>query len=152
MAFYNGYPGGGYYQPPINPPMPDQLTQFRQGLSYQPTAIPQTLQQPSMIWIPGQSAVPSYPVANGCSVPLWDMENPVIYIKSVDMSGVPSVRTLDYTERPTQAKTPLQQAQPQPDAEYVTRAELEALAARVDDLSKKSSKKKEVNADEQPAV
>lgn len=152
MAFYSGYPGGGYYQPPTNPPIPDQLTQFRQGFGYQSTAMTQAPQQPSMIWIPGQSAVSSYPVANGCSVPLWDMENSVIYIKSVDMSGVPSVRTLDYTERPTQSKTPLQQVQPQPTADYVTRDDFNALVARVDAMAKKPNRKKEDAADEQPAV
>lgn len=68
------------------------------------------------------------------------------------MSGVPSVRTLDYTERPTQSKTPLQQVQPHPTADYVTRDDFNALVARVDAMTKKPNKKKEDVADEQPAV
>lgn len=68
------------------------------------------------------------------------------------MSGVPSVRTLDYTERPTQSKTPLQQVQPQPTTDYVTRDDFNALVARVDAMAKKPNKKKEDVADEQPAV
>ena len=68
------------------------------------------------------------------------------------MSGVPSVRTLDYTERPTQSKTPLQQVQPQPTADYVTRDDFNALVARVDAMAKKPNMKKEDAADEQPAV
>ena len=68
------------------------------------------------------------------------------------MSGVPSVRTLDYTERTSQSKTPLQQVQPQPAAEYVTRDDFNALVARVDALAKKPNRKKEDAADEQPAV
>lgn len=122
-----------YYQPsyqPYAPPMMDQLAQLR---AQQPAPNP-------MIWVQGEAAAKSYLVAAGNTVPLWDSENMCIYVKSVDASGVPSMRILDYTERakaaPTQTPTP----------EYVTRAEFEAFAAQF--APKKTAKKAEVPENE----
>ena len=123
-----------YYQPnyqqPYAPPMMDQLAQLR---AQQPAPNP-------MIWVQGEAAATSYLVAAGNTVPLWDSENMCIYVKSVDASGVPSMRILDYTERvkaaPTQTPTP----------EYVTRAEFEAFAAQF--APKKTAKKAEVPENE----
>lgn len=123
-----------YYQPnyqqPYAPPMMDQLAQLR---AQQPAPNP-------MIWVQGEAAAKSYLVAAGNTVPLWDSENMCIYVKSVDASGVPSMRILDYTERakaaPTQTPTP----------EYVTRAEFEAFAAQF--APKKTAKKAEVTENE----
>lgn len=124
-----------YYQPNYQPqsyapPMMDQLAQLR---AQQPAPNP-------MIWVQGEAAAKSYLVAAGNTVPLWDSENMCIYVKSVDASGVPSMRILDYTERakaaPTQTPTP----------EYVTRAEFEAFAAQF--APKKTTKKAEVTENE----
>ena len=74
-----------YYQPnyqPYAPPMMDQLAQLR---AQQPAPNP-------MIWVQGEAAAKSYLVAAGNTVPLWDSENMCIYVKSVDASGVPSMR------------------------------------------------------------
>lgn len=65
-----------------------------------------------------------------------------IYVKSVDASGVPSMRILDYTERakPIPAHAPLAST-----SEYVTREEFDALAAQIAALTpKKTVKKTEV--------
>lgn len=122
-----------YYQPnyqpqPYNPPVMDQLAQLRA----------QNPAQNQMIWVQGEAAAKSYLVAAGNSVPLWDSENPIIYIKSVDYSGIPSMRIIDYTERGKPAPT-------QP-PEYVTRAEFEAFAAQF--APKKTAKKAEVTENE----
>lgn len=72
---------------------------------YQPAYYPQQNQQASqpqnngIIWVQGEAAAKSYPVAPNSSVPLWDSEADVIYIKSADMSGMPSLKILDYTMR-----------------------------------------------------
>lgn len=92
-----------------------------------------------MIWVQGEAAAKSYLVAAGNTVPLWDSENMCIYVKSVDASGVPSMRILDYTERTKPA--PAQQT-----PEYVTRAEFEAFAAQF--TPKKTAKKAEVTENE----
>ena len=86
MAFgYNAPYGQPYYQPP----MMDNLAQMR---AQQPV-------QQGMIWVQGESAGKSYLVAPGNTVPLWDSERQTVYLKSVDASGIPTMRILDYKER-----------------------------------------------------
>lgn len=128
MAYTPYYPG---YQPQYyQPPMMDNLGQLRQQQYQTPQAAPP---QNPMIWVQGEAAARAYLVANGNTVPLWDSENPVVYIKTVDASGMPSMRILDYTERAAAAKTAPAATQAQ-DAEYVKRADYDALAARVEAL------------------
>lgn len=150
----------GQYQPPMSyqpfyqPPMQDQLMQLRQ--QYQPQQPPQPMAQmpqpaQSMIWVQGDAGAKSYLVAAGNTVPLWDSENPCIYIKSVDASGVPSMRVLDYTER-TGARTPAQPIIPA-SGEFVTRREFEAMEARVNALAAAGAEnKKEEHHNAKPTV
>lgn len=147
---YGGYPAaGGYYAPP----MPDQLAQLRgaqmppmqqpmmgqpvMNQPVQPMQPQQTPAQPvnnSMIWVQGEAGAKSFLVANGNTVPLWDSENQTVYIKTVDASGMPSMRVLDYTER-TAAPKVAENAPSAPAVEYVTRADFDALAARYDAIA-----------------
>ena len=94
---YNPYP---YQQPPQNPP--------------------------GIIWVQGEAGAKSYLVAPGTTVQLWDSENQTIYLKSADASGLPSIKTLDYTIRETAPK-------PEP-ASWASREELEALRAEIEKL------------------
>lgn len=94
MAYNNGFPIG--YQPMYYPSMQAQAQ-----------AQPQVQQvNNGIIWVQGESAAKSYPVAPNSSVPLWDSEANVIYIKSADMSGMPSIKVLDYTMRNNDPKSP----------------------------------------------
>ena len=70
--------------------------------TYQPPLYYQPQQSP-MIWVQGPQQVDTYPVQYGGTVVLWDKEQPIIYIKSVDNFGNPSVQILDYTFRKNQA-------------------------------------------------
>lgn len=56
-------------------------------------------QQNSITWVQGENAAKSYPIGAGQSILLMDSENPVLYIKSTDQSGMPSLRIFDYKER-----------------------------------------------------
>lgn len=101
---YNYYQGG-YYPQYQNGAMPDMLNQFK-GQYQQPMMqqMPmQTMAQPTqtndMIWVLSEVEAQSYPVAPNNSVILWDKNNDVVYIKSVNMQGVPSMRVLEYKER-----------------------------------------------------
>lgn len=91
----------------------------------------------------GEAAAKSFPVAPGAIVALWDSEQPVIYVKSADNTGMPTMRIMDYTERAQATRMP----QNVPNAvqqDYVTREEFAALAARVEEYeSKKQGKKTE---------
>lgn len=132
------YPYYGGYQNPYYPaPMPDNLAQLRQ----QPAQTPQT----GMIWIQGETGAKSYMVAPGNTVALWDSENPTIYIKSCDNSGMPSMRIIDYVER-TQKPSPAPAAAPAP--EYVTRQEFDALAAKFEAMATKPAKKNAKEAEQ----
>lgn len=96
-----------YYNPSI--PQDNQNMQIGQPFG-QPVQQPQMqMQQPmpmvqptqtnDMIWVLSEVEAQSFPVAPNNSVILWDKNNDVIYIKSANMQGVPSMRILDYTER-----------------------------------------------------
>lgn len=134
-----GYPAAGYQPGYYTQAVPDQLTQLRlqQGQQLQPMqAQPQmnSMQQPQgesggIIWVQGEAGAKAYLVAPGCTVQLWDSENQTIYLKSADMSGMPSMRVLDYTERGA-SSVQRKEEPPQPDmTQYITRDELESILA-----------------------
>lgn len=130
MAFNNGFPIG-YQQmyPAQNNVYPTQMN------------VPQTQPQPSvqnsLIWIQGEAAAKSYLVAPGNTVPLWDTESQTIYLKSADASGMPSIKTLDYTIREMQSPVNHLSQEPQIDlSKYVTRDELEGILSKLQSVPK----------------
>lgn len=152
MAYPGYYPG---YQQAYGymPPMPDQLTQLRQNQFQQPQMAqpsqpPQPLSNP-IIWVQGEEGAKGYLVSAGNSVMLMDSENSTFYLKSTDTSGMPlPLRIFDYTER-TAAPKAAPAPPSNPDMDYVTRQEFDALTARIEAMTavpvpeKKASKKKE---------
>ena len=93
MAYNPYYPS---YYPNMNP---YQAQQMPLGGSQMPQNAPQTSSN-GINWVQGESAAKSYPVGSGQSVLLMDSEESVMYIKSVDSSGMPQpLRIFDYTER-----------------------------------------------------
>lgn len=114
MAYNNGFPMG-----------------YSQYYQTQPTVVPQTQQAQTngLIWIQGEAAAKSYLVAPGTTVALWDSESQTIYLKSADASGMPSMRTLDYTIREmAQAKNPVS------GPEYATKEDLEKLRQKIAEI------------------
>ena len=89
--------------------------------------------QSSLIWVQGEGAAKSYPVAPNTSVPLFDSEANVVYIKSADASGMPSIKILDYNVRDNSPKT----AEIQPQADFVTHNELADMQKEIDALKAK---------------
>ena len=84
----------------------------------------------SLIWVQGENAAKSFPVEPNTSVPLFDSEANVVYIKSADASGMPSIKILDYTVRDNAPK----QAEIQPQGDFVTHDELAAISKEIDAL------------------
>lgn len=76
------------------------------------------------VWVQGENAGKSYLVSKNREQVLWDSESPVIYIKTVDAFGRPSMVTLDYTIR--------QVEQPQSPESH----EISELKAEFEDLKK----------------
>lgn len=97
MAYYPPYFNRGNYINPMQtaPQMTMQNVPQMEYPQYQ--QMPQ--QTSDMIWVLNESEATAYPVAPNNSVVLWDKNNPVIYVKSVNMQGVPSMRVLDFSER-----------------------------------------------------
>ena len=124
MAYYGGFPAT--YQPMIQAPQ------------YQ--APQQQNQQGGLIWVQGEAAAKSYMVAPGNTVQLWDSEEKIIYLKSADPSGMPSMKILDYTIRGEEKE--------QPAVEYATKEDLNALAEKVKELSRRKKIVREVEDDE----
>ena len=88
--------GGQPFSQPIQQPQQMPVQQ-----PIQPIQMAQTTPMPSndMLWVLNETEATSYPVAPNNSVTLWDKNKDTVYIKSVNMQGVPSMRILDYTER-----------------------------------------------------
>ena len=92
----------GYYNPSIPQEMQSaQQMPMQQPQQMQPNPIqmPMNQQYNDMIWVLSEIEAQSFPVAPNNSVTLWDKNKDTVYIKSVNMQGVPSIRILDYTER-----------------------------------------------------
>lgn len=112
-------------------------------MQMQPTQM-QTQQADSggIIWVQGEAGAKAYLVAPGNTVQLWDSESQTIYLKSADMSGMPSMRILDYTERNT--AQPPKPKEPQIDlTQFITRDELENILAERLKRPAKAAKVKE---------
>ena len=123
MAVYTppfyGQPFGGYGLP--------QMPQMQQPMI--PQQPQQTSSQSGINWVLGIAGATAYPVAPGNTVPLWDSESQVIYLKSADNTGKQSMDIIDYTIRPKNGKpVPIQTAE---DDKYATVQQLESLIARV---------------------
>lgn len=145
MAFYNNYADmRGYQQPYYGAPLPDRMAQPQ---TYQQPQIPaqlpqqQTIQQNNgIIWVQGEEGAKAYLVAPNSTVVLWDSETPVIYIKSADMSGMPTMRVFDLTERTAQKATPYAATG---GVEYATRGEFDELVGKVNELIEREQRRQE---------
>ena len=119
MAYNNYFPTG--YQP------------YYQNNAYQAQQSVMPAQQSGIIWVQGEAAAKSYPVAPNTSVALWDSEADVIYIKSADGSGMPSMKVVDYTMRDTTAR----RAEMSPQNDFVTKDDLLPIRKDIDALKAK---------------
>jgi hypothetical protein len=93
---------------------------------------PSNVQNNGIIWVCGEAGAKSYLVAPNTTVALWDSESQTIYLKSADASGMPSIKTLDYTVRDrVQGEIRHENA---PKVEFVTRDEFDALKRQIEGL------------------
>lgn len=121
MAYYNGgFPvtyQNPYYQQMAQPQIPAQSQTMNSGI----------------IWVQGEAGAKSYLVAPNTTVQLWDSEKQVIYLKSADASGMPSMKILDYKLRES-AQNPTLPENPISNLDYVTKAEFEALRGELEQI------------------
>jgi hypothetical protein len=93
---------------------------------------PQQAQTQSLIWVQGEAGAKSYLVAPNSTVTLWDSEAQTIYIKSADATGMPSIRTLDYTIRGGEEKA----------VNYATKDDFDRIEKEIDAIKKSLGKEK----------
>ena len=89
---------------------------------YQTQPVQQTT---GLNWVQGEGAAKASFVAPGCTVPFFDSDDPVIYIKTVDTNGMPSMEILDYTMREKKNAVP-----------FVTKTDLENFKQEILDALK----------------
>lgn len=126
MAYNNGFP---VTYPQYYPQYQQQQTPPAQAP--QPQNVPPT--NSSMIWVQGEAGAKSYLVAPNTTVQLWDSENPIIYLKSADASGMPSMKVLDYKirEQAQQQNVSVVSEQTAPKTDFVTHDELDDFEKKI---------------------
>ena len=128
---YNPFPVG--YQP----------SQLYYQPNYQPVQNAPQTQNNGIIWVQGLAGAKSYLTAPNTTVQLWDSEAQVIYLKSADASGMPSMKVLDYTIRDDQPGVAKNLARN--DEKYVTREELKAFQESLEERFKSLGKETMIN-------
>ena len=141
MPYYNSYQQSYQpYQQNFQNPMPN----------YQPQYSMNTMQNPStgsgILWVQGEIGARAYPVAPGSSLLLMDSEAQNFYIKTADMSGMPTMKKYSYAEV---AEEPLKleshAATDYDTAHLASRDEVKKLQEEIADLKNKLATM-EVNA------
>lgn len=136
----NYYPN--LQNPFYNPQMPIVQPQIQQTQE-------QNMNDNGIIWVQGEAAAKAYPVLKNNTVVLWDSESQTIYIKSVDNSGIPTTRILEWTERVAQKNT--QEVLPvinnTNNVDFVTRQEFDEIVKKINSISNKigNNKQQKVN-------
>lgn len=161
MAYYAPYTGyePGYYAP--SAPMPDYLAQLRasqqmgpgmqQGGQIPPQQMPAQQQAGNgVIWVSGKEEADRYFIVPGSAVALWDINGPYLYLrKAEDSTGKPVTIVYKLVEQKTGSEQMTMQ-----NADYVTREEFNALAARLEAMTAPSRRRgaKEETDNAEPAV
>ena len=109
--------------------------------NYQPVYPQQnyTNQQNPLIWVQGEAGAKSYMVAPNQTVVLFDSEAQIIYLKSADASGMPTVKVLDYTIRDNTSH----KAEILGQNEFATKDDLSAIRKEIDALKSKFEVRKD---------
>ena len=98
----------------------------------------------NIIWVSGEAGAKAYLVAPNTTVQLWDSEAQVIYLKSADGSGMPSMKIIDYTIRDATPTPP----KPSQSIAYVTKDEFDAFKSEVQKMIGGAKNEPTVSANE----
>ena len=117
-------------------PMQYQQPQAPARQYYTPMVqIPQQQTQAGLIQVTGLEGAKAYPLAPNSIAALFDADRDVMYIKRTDAGGYPSIAAYQFS--------PLQEAAPTEQPEYVTRQEFEEWKAMVASKKDRATEKKE---------
>ena len=93
--------------------------------NYYPYYQPQQNQNPGIVWISNEREAALYPVAPNNAVTLWSQNEPVVYLKTADATGRPTLKTYDLVERVEQKEH-----------NFVTKDELSTVVNAITSLTK----------------
>jgi len=120
---------------------------------YQPQ-YQQQAQQSGIIWVSGDAEAIAYPIAPNNAVRLWHSSLPIVYFKSADASGRPTLKAYDLTERTENASAASELSESKL-ADFATKDELSALSQAIDTIKsemktmrKELKKRREVDDDD----
>ena len=154
MPNYNNF--AGTYQPMnqynngYQMPYPPQYTPYNITTTANPSYQVNNYQSNNggMVWVQGESGAKSYIVPNGQTMVLWDSEDQVIYIKSVDQQGKPQMTILEYHERDVSNK------KDEKPVEYVTLEQFDKINSKnteaINDLTAQLSDMRQKLSDFKP--
>lgn len=112
MAYFNQTPVAPYQQS-YSMTVPTQTPQ--------PTSM--NIQPNTFVWVSGEQAARSYPIAPGATVLMMDSEAQTFYIKKADSSGRPfPLEIYDFAPRAMQ-----QQAAPQAESNFVKMEDIDRI-------------------------
>lgn len=138
MAYYQP----NYYQQSYTPTQPVYQTAMQQPMSGQ---VPYTPQQPGpgWIWVDGEIGARAYQIPAGTppgvTIPLWDTNDMVIYLKSTNAMGMPNPiqRLRYYPEEEKKQALPQGQSgdnKTQEESKFVTKEEFEKMKQEIEDM------------------
>lgn len=93
---------------------------------YQPQTAPQPVN--GLVSVTGMEGAKAYSLPPNSSMPLFDADEDMLYVKTTDAAGYPTIKAFSF--KPVEAP-----AEERPD--YVTRADFDALVERIDKLTKR---------------
>lgn len=115
----------------------------------------QTNAQSNIVWVQGENAAKSYPVAPNNTVLLMDSEQHIFYWKSADQNGMPlQLQKFKYEEIVENASTSENKEKEYTDTTFATKDDIEEIKGEIEqiksDINKKPVKttKKVENEDE----
>lgn len=115
-----------------NPTLYNQYGQPQPYSWYQPMqtmASAQTAAQPvnGLVSVTGMEGAKAYQLPPNSSMPLFDSNEDMLYLKTTDSGGFPTIRAFRFEAADSEE-------QPKDTAEYATKEDLDALAAKVEEL------------------
>lgn len=120
-----------YYPPMYQQGINNDRLAYLQGYQQQMPPTPNTAPNQGLIWVQGEAGAKSYIVAPGSNVLLMDSEAQKFYIKSVDGSGMPTMKVYEYKE-----VTPREMQETKADEENL-KSEIEKLKNEIENLKLK---------------
>jgi hypothetical protein len=129
MAY--GFPVG--YQPYGYQPY---YSQYMQGI--RPDVAQPQQNETDMKWVQGEAGAKAIIVEPRKTVTLWDSESQVIYLKSADATGMPSMKILDYTIRDDVSKTPKTAT----NIDFATKDDVVSIQKQIDEIKANLSGRK----------